>query len=516
MQQPYSQPHEHPMQQITLSIPSSNGSSKSQAKTMPGYESESSSSTVHDALGVPFDGHKDASSDESKWPSITSVPSQTGSTNADIFPDPENVVEADTEKGGVVPQQSVGPPPGFNPADFPDGGLEAWLVVAGGFCALFSTFGLVNCVGVFVSYYVNGPLESYGASTVSWITSIQVFMMSGLNAVMGRLFDSFGPRYMLIVGTLVYCFGLMMLSLSTQYYQIILSQGIVSAIGMSAVFNSAMNSVMGWFFKRRAAALGLMVSGSSLGGVVLPIMMNHLIPRIGFPWTMRVLGFIFLALCGFSCVTVKSRLPPRKKPFNIEDYIRPLKEPAFLCIVCAAFFFFWGMFLPFNYLQLQAQQQGIDPAIVPYLLPILNAVSIPGRILPGFLGDRFGRFNVMIFISGLSGVITLALWVPGKSTATTVVYGAVFGFASGGFISLLPAVVAQISDLREIGTRTGIAFFFAALGALTGSPIGGAIVSAQHGSFLGLQLFCGCVMTVSMFWFVASRALQVGFRFTKV
>lgn len=87
------------------------------------------------------------------------------------------------EKGGQAPPPPSGPPPGFNPADFPDGGLEAWLVVAGGFCALFSTFGLINCVGVFVNYYVQYPLSNYSASTVSWITSLQVFMMSGLNAV---------------------------------------------------------------------------------------------------------------------------------------------------------------------------------------------------------------------------------------------------------------------------------------------------------------------------------------------
>ncbi|OTB00350.1 hypothetical protein M426DRAFT_324392 [Hypoxylon sp. CI-4A] len=477
---------------------------------MPGYDSEAST-----MRGEQPKDSIDPSPYQSKTASLERIPSQTHSTNANIFPDPENVVEADMEKGGVAPPHQAGPP-GFNPADFPDGGLDAWLVVAGGFCALFSTFGLVNCVGVFVSYYLEGPLANYSSSTVTWITSIQVFILSGLNAVMGRLYDRYGPKYLLIIGTLVQCFGLMMLSLSTQYYQILLSQGIVSAIGMSAVFNSAMNSVMAWFFKKRAAALGLMVSGSSLGGVVLPIMMNHLIPKIGFPWTMRTLAFMFLAMCSFACVTVKSRLPPRKKPFNVEDYTRPFREPAYVCIICGGFFFFWGMFLPFNYIQLQAQEQGIDASIIPYLLPILNAVSILGRILPGFLGDKFGRFNVMISISGLSGVITLALWVPGKSTAATVVYGAVFGFSSGGFISLLPAVVAQISDIREIGVRSGIAMFFSALGALTGSPIGGAIVAAQDGSFLGLQLFTGVVMTVAMFWFVASRALQVGFKITKI
>ncbi|KAI2606752.1 MFS general substrate transporter [Hypoxylon sp. NC1633] len=469
-------------------------------------------------MGGPTSDSKDLTEPspyQSRHSSLKRIPSQTGSTNADMFPDPENVVEADMEKGGVAPPH---PPaaPGFNPADFPDGGLEAWLVVAGGFASLFSTFGLINCVGVFVNYYVNGPLASYGTSSVSWITSFQIFMMTALNAVMGRLFDNYGPRWLLIIGTLLYSFGLMMLSLSTEYYQIILTQGIVCPVGMSAVFNAAMNSVMGWFFKRRAAALGITVSGSSLGGVILPIMMDHLIERIGFAWTIRVLGFIFLALCGFACVTVKSRLPPRKKPFNIGDYMRPFRELPFVFVFLGTFFSFWGMFLPFSYIELQAQQQGIDASIVPYLLPILNAVSIPGRILPGFVGDRFGRFNVMVFISGLSGIITLALWVPAQSTAATVVYGAIFGFSSGGFISLMPAVIAQISDIREIGTRTGVAFIGAAFGALTGSPIGGAIIAAQGGSFLGTQIFCGVVMMVGMLCFLVARTLVVGFKIAKV
>ena len=74
-------------------------------------------------------------------------------------------------------------PGGTNPADFPDGGLEAWLVVLGGWCTLFCTFGLVNCVGVFVQYYSNGPLASYSESTITWITSMQVAVMTGGNAI---------------------------------------------------------------------------------------------------------------------------------------------------------------------------------------------------------------------------------------------------------------------------------------------------------------------------------------------
>lgn len=123
---------------------------------------------------------------------------------------------------------------------------------------------------------------------------------------------------------------------------------------------------------------------------------------------------------------------------------------------------------------------------------------------------------MMILIAALSGIITLALWVPGHSTATTLVYGAIYGFTSGGFISLAPAVTAQISDLREIGARSGVLLFVSSLGALTGSPVGGAIVAAQGGDYLGLKLFNGLTITVGAIFLVLSRAVQVKFKIVKI
>ncbi|KAJ2966365.1 hypothetical protein NQ176_g10185 [Zarea fungicola] len=170
-----------------------------------------------------------------------------------------------------TPEQQVAAPTGPSPKDFPDGGTEAWLVVFGGWCALFCTFGLVNCVGVFQTYYVSHILSQYDPSAVSWITSTQVFMMNFLGLFIGRLYDNFGPKWILRIGTVVYVFGLMMISLSTQYYQIFLSQSIVASIGSAAIFQCAMSSLVTWFLKNRAAAFGIMVSGSSLAGVSWPL-----------------------------------------------------------------------------------------------------------------------------------------------------------------------------------------------------------------------------------------------------
>jgi len=69
-------------------------------------------------------------------------------------------------------------PAGSPPMDFPDGGTQAWLVVLGGWCSLFCTFGLVNCIGVFQEYYTRDLLSGTNPSTISWILSIQVWMMT--------------------------------------------------------------------------------------------------------------------------------------------------------------------------------------------------------------------------------------------------------------------------------------------------------------------------------------------------
>src|SRR6478735_6196981 len=100
----------------------------------------------------------------------------------------------------------------------------------------------------------------------------------------------------------------MMLSLSTQYYQILLSQAIVSSLGSGAIFTASLTSATSYFHKKRGTVFGIINSGSSAGGVVLPIMLSRLFKNIGFAWTVRVVGFMFLALCAISCVLIKSRL----------------------------------------------------------------------------------------------------------------------------------------------------------------------------------------------------------------
>ena len=426
----------------------------------------------------------------------------------------------ETVEAKAVEAASPATPNTSHDDEYPEGGREALLVVLGAWLGLFCTFGLVTCVGIFLDYYHSGPLAQNSPSKISWITSMQVFFQVGGSAIWGRYYDSYGPRWLLLIGTSVYCAGLMLLSLSTKYYQIMLTQSLLSSLGSGMIFTASMTSTTSWFKNRRATVFGIVNSGSSAGGIVLPIMLTRLFKTIGFAWTVRVLGFMFLALCGISCVLVKTRVAPKPRSFAIDDYIRCFKEPVMALTMLGGFLFFWGMFLPLSYIVTQAEASGISPDLVPYLLPIINGVSLIGRLAIGALADYIGSFNSMILITSLTGFFTFALWIPsGSSMGGIIAYAIAFGFGSGGYVSIFPACVSSISPIPEIGTRIGLAALINAFGALTGSPLGGALIRTNMGGtpdYLGLQCFCGGTMIASVFAYGAARYLQSGLRWTKV
>ncbi|KPM39568.1 hypothetical protein AK830_g7018 [Neonectria ditissima] len=97
---------------------------------------------------------------------------------------------------------------------------------------------------------------------------------------------------------------------------------------------------------------------------------------------------------------------------------------------------------------------------------------------------------------------------PGKNNTAIIVFTIAFGFACGGFTSLGPTLVAQISDIRQIGIRTGTAFAVQSFGALTGSPIASAIVESQGGDYLGLKVFCGISMLASAVVYVVASVVH--------
>ena len=76
--------------------------------------------------------------------------------------------------------------------DFPEGGWRAWLVVAGSFCIIFGTFGLLSSVGIFQAYWQENQLKAYTSRDVGWIAAVNVFLNLFLGVQVGVTFDRYG------------------------------------------------------------------------------------------------------------------------------------------------------------------------------------------------------------------------------------------------------------------------------------------------------------------------------------
>ncbi|QKX55368.1 uncharacterized protein TRUGW13939_02460 [Talaromyces rugulosus] len=374
-------------------------------------------------------------------------------------------------------------------------GTKAWLALAGGVLGMFASFGWVNCVAVFQAEYELNQLRDYS-----------IFFMIGMSPVAGRLYDGYGPRLPIMIGSFLHVFGLMMTSLSTKYYQFILSQSVCSGFGASLIITPSMTAPMTYLHDRRALAGGLAIAGSSLGGVISPFMVNHLPSDIGFAWTMRTCAFLILGLLLITWTLISSNVTHTPKKFKLSDYLNPLREYNFQLMCIGSFFAYWGMFVPYVYMVISSIHYGMSVQMGYNLIPIQNGVSLFGRTIPQIWARKYGQFNVLIIAMIASLIVVLGSWLPSRGNATLIVFTILFGFTSGTTIGLGPMIAMSLSPPAEVGYRTGTVFAVAGLGALTSPPIAGAPIARNGGDYVYAAVFSGAAYAVSTVVMIILRA----------
>lgn len=299
----------------------------------------------------------------------------------------------------------------------------------------------------------------------------------------------------------------MMLSLSTTYYQVLLSQAVCIGLGTGCMFIPGVAVLSTYFSTRIATAVGIAAAGSSIGGIIYPIVFHNLQQSIGFPWATRVIGFVMLATLLVANAVLRVRVLPdgRRKILDLTAW----KELPFVFFVAGSFIGFLGLYTPFFYIQSYAIQTGItDPNLAFYLLAILNAASTFGRVIPNLIADRVGPFNVIIPCTLLTGVLCLCL-IPTTSIGPVIAISAIYGFFSGTFVSLPATIYVHITKNRGlIGTRMGMGFAVTSFGILFGTPIDGAILDAS--SYTYVWVFGGLMTIAASVLIAVARVCKGG------
>ncbi|KAL2202782.1 MFS general substrate transporter [Sarocladium strictum] len=381
------------------------------------------------------------------------------------------------------------PPP---PPPPPNGGLKAWLQVLGAHFLFFNSWGLVNTFGVFQNFYEDSLLTTQSESNISWIGTFQAFLLVALSLFVGPFFDRGYIHLLIICGSFLIVFGMMMTSISENYWQVFLSQGLCVGIGTGLNFLPSLAIAATYFTTKRSLAIGIVASGGSIGSTIYPIVFERLEPRIGFPWTVRVMGFIALATLSISIATLRSRLPPPKQARAMLDPAA-LKDIPFVLFSVGMFLVFIGLYVPIFYIISWAQVHiHIERDLSFYMLSVLNGASVFGRIIPGLLADKLGApLGLMVVNCAVAGILAFVA-IAIHNLGGLVVFAILYGFVSGAVVSLPGTVLATLApSLDRVGTWMGMALCFAALGLLIGNPIAGVIIHVPEDQFRGGFIFSG-------------------------
>ncbi|KAM3538928.1 hypothetical protein ARSEF1564_008167 [Beauveria bassiana] len=270
--------------------------------------------------------------------------------------DPESAYTS--EQGSAVKEEldslAANPPPTPTTEPIPNGGWKAWLQVFGAHLLFFNSWGIVNTFGAYQAYYESGLLRSHSGYQISWICTIQGFLLILFSTISGPIFDLGYHRALLVSGTCLVVFGIMMTSLATQYWQLFLAQGLVVGLGAGCLFLPSVSIVATYFTTKRALVTGIVAAGGSIASVIYPIVFQKLLSQVGFAWAIPQKSRALLDPSAFVSA-----------PFDA------------LCLGLVLAFI--GLYVPFFHVIIYAQSKlKFDGDILLYLLSVLNAASVAG------------------------------------------------------------------------------------------------------------------------------------------
>ncbi|CEP64689.1 Mch4p LALA0_S13e00738g [Lachancea lanzarotensis] len=441
---------------------------------------------------------------------------------------------------GVVVEQTLEPWPeqttvSFDEeedqTEFPEGGLHAYLALLGSFMGLLPVWGVTNSLGALEGYIATHQLASSSSSGVSWIFSIYLTLFSSSCVLTGAYFDRNGGFVPLCLGSLVFVGGLLATANCTTLWQFILSFSVVTGLATGALTTPLIGCIATWFSRKRAMATSIATIGGSLGGIVFPLMLKSLYGGVGFSWAMRILAFVCLGCLSFACIF--ARVNESTKPVTTDfhslsqktryyflgsfqlSYFKDLKY----LLTTAAFSLAENSIMGTNtFIASYAMARGNSEGQAFTMITVSNAVQILGRYIPGYISDKYaGRFNTVVLMSLLTGVLNLVLLLPfGGNSKVLWTYMVLYGFTSGSVMSLTAVCVAQISRTRDFGKRYSTSYLLSAVMTLPIIPVCGVLIGrgtiAEYDRFI---VFTSVLILIGSASYFAARYLCVGFRWCK-
>jgi predicted MFS family arabinose efflux permease len=243
--------------------------------------------------------------------------------------------------------------------------------------------------------------------------------------------------------------------------------------------------IAAWFERRRSLASGLAVSGIGVGTLVGAPAAGLLIAALG--WRGAYVALAPAAAALLLVAAFLARRPPRPAADGSFDARALLADRTFRQLYLAVALTSVGLFVVLVYLVPSAGRAGVTALVAPLLIGVVGVTSTLGRVVLGFVADRFG---VVPSFQGAIGAMAVAcvIWLLAPNAAVLFLFAAVYGLAYGGYIASGPGVNAVLLGTEHLGGKVGFSYSAAGVAALVGPPLVGLTIDATRGYTLAIAL----------------------------
>ncbi|KAF9886784.1 hypothetical protein FE257_011161 [Aspergillus nanangensis] len=415
--------------------------------------------------------------------------------------------------------------------------LHQVTVVASGALVMFTTCAFVFTYGVYQSLYeemakdptTTTPFTGASTAQIGLIGTLAIAIMS-MGGPFAMLWSKlYSPQLVIIAGGWICGLALILASFGRHLWHFTLTQGVLLGVGTCLAYVPTMSVAPPWFDKRRGLAMGVIIGGTGIGGMVWPPALRAMITHLGFRNALRITGCV--ALVGVSAAGYTLRWEPR-----FQDQVRlqmrghsrsswgwmkvPLvnwrvaRSRRFVSHALGCFLQSAGYSTPLFFYVAYARALGYSNATAANFLTVNNAANFVSRIVIGWCADRYGRINALVVTTLLSAVSVLALWLPSTfypgsvsgagAEGLFIVFTILYGTFASAYISLFPASLIELFGVQNFTSVNGALYLIRGIGAF-GTPLTGLLIP-QSTALSSPGVYERASITVGVLLFAASVA----------
>ncbi len=368
------------------------------------------------------------------------------------------------------------------------------------------------CIGAIYSWSLfNQPLaQKYGwqESEIVFTFAITVFTFAFATMFSGRLQDKLGPKTIARIGGTLYGIGLVLSSTATTLAQLYLFYGVIVGLGVGFVYVCPLSTCLKWFPERKGLITGVSLGAFGSGSLIFKSVIEYLLSNYGVSSTFLSLGFLFFLIIMLGAQFLKV---PSPQEFNNQfnkiiitgdtgnfTVLEMVKTKSFIMLW---FIFLFGTLSGLLVIGLAkdigVQLAGLAPNVAADSIAIIALFNTLGRLVLGWMSDKFGRIKVIFvaFIITAASMLSLSFFPLNYFTYMLILAAITFSF--GGLLAIYPTITGELYGMKNLGANYGIMFQAYGIAALVG-PILAANIGDLKITFImasALALLGGLLIT---------------------